>query len=233
MRISHSHEFLFFSNPKTGSESVRELLDPYSDIKGTQFWNLTPDHPFYSHISQAETKALFLERGWDFDSYFKFTFVRNPWARLVSLYEMIYGGRGRRLGFAGRLDRGARALLGLHPSVSGFRRWLPRTRPDGPGGGGPPDQRWQVYGTYSIRSYVSDSHGEILVDQIIRLEDIDEDLPVLLREIGLADAAKMLIPRKNIRRHAPYRDYYDDRCRELVRERYAYDIETFGYRFDG
>ncbi len=54
MRISHRHRFVFFSNPKTGSESVRSLLDPYSDICGVPMWEMTAENPFYSHISPRE-----------------------------------------------------------------------------------------------------------------------------------------------------------------------------------
>ena len=33
MQISHRYQFIFFSNPKTGSETVRKILEPYSDEK--------------------------------------------------------------------------------------------------------------------------------------------------------------------------------------------------------
>ena len=231
MRISHRHKFIFFSNPKTGSESVRKLLDPYADIRGVPFWETSPAMPFYAHISPREVRDLFVQRGWDYDSYFKFTFIRNPWARLVSLYEMIYGAKKRKKGVVASVSGFLRNLRGHHPSPAGFRKWIKTVRPDGVGGGGPANQRWQRYGTYSILAYAGDDGGGMLVDKVIRLEDITNELIPLLERIGVPNAGSLAIPRVNVRKHSPYIAYYDDECADLVRRNYAYDIETFGYRF--
>src|SRR5690606_27928408 len=118
MQISHRYKFIFFSFPKTGSESVRELLDPYSDIRGIPYWNISEENPFYSHISPAEVKAIFQKNGWDYDEYFKFTFVRNPWARLVSLYNMIYFTKP-----ADSFYSKLKTVL-LKPKPPSFRDWL-------------------------------------------------------------------------------------------------------------
>lgn len=229
MRISHRHHFIFFSNPKTGSESVRSLLDPYSDIRGVPMWEMDGSNPFYSHIRPVEVRDEFRTRDWDFDAYFKFSFVRNPWARLVSLYRMIFeGSPGRAAGMRRRLARG----VGLHPSPAGFRRWVRTVQTDGPGGGGPPDQRWQVYGTYSARAYFGDEEGRFLVDRIIRLEDMDRDLPETLARIGLPGGDRVSIPKVNVR-GGDHRPYYDEATASYVGRMYADDIERFGYSFDG
>ncbi|MDD4955629.1 MAG: sulfotransferase family 2 domain-containing protein [Candidatus Omnitrophica bacterium] len=81
MRISHKYKFIFFSNPRTGSESVRKALDPFSDI-----FSSVNDPVYNNHITPEELKNHFLKMGWDWDKYFKFCFVRNPWDRLVSIY---------------------------------------------------------------------------------------------------------------------------------------------------
>lgn len=229
MLVSHDHRFIFFSNPKTGSESVRELLASYADVEGIPMWEASDEHPYYSHIRPVEVREIFRERGHDFGDYFRFTFVRNPWSRLVSLYEMIY--EHRRYGVTGRIPAFLRDLLGIHTSPSAFRRWLRSVRPDGSGGGGPEDQRWKVYGTYSLRSFAGDEDGNLLVDEVLRLEDIETALPATLREIGLEEVAEKQIPRANTRRHPPHPEYYDEATVDLVRRRYAYEIERFGYGF--
>ena len=226
MLISHRYKFIFFSFPKTGSESVRKLLDPFSDIRGIPFWKTNQDEPFYSHISPLEVENIFKTKGWRYDEYYKFTFVRNPWARLVSLYNMIYFTR-KPSTFVGKIKSMIRKT-----SVPSFKEWLYQTKPGGEGAGGPPDQRWQVYGSYSIANYILDESGNELVNEVIKLEDIDQKLPELLERLNIPDSKRLEIPHINKRTAKNYSNYYDDESNELVFERYKYDIDRFHYRFD-
>ena len=77
MRISHKLKFIFFSIPRTASESIRSALDPYSDIKSE------PKGLYHNHITALALRNHFNEMGWVWDDYFKFAFVRNPWDRFV------------------------------------------------------------------------------------------------------------------------------------------------------
>ena len=64
MRISHQHKFILFCNPKTGSDSLREMFDPYSDVRVlNNFKNQSEKQPFYTHISPQETKLIFQNLG--------------------------------------------------------------------------------------------------------------------------------------------------------------------------
>jgi len=202
---------VFFANPKTGSASVRAFLDPISDVGGRDFPDTTPDFPFYSHMRPIEARAAFDERGWPFDNYYRFTFVRDPWRRMISLYRMI-----RR----------------LQPSFpTSFAQWLHQTRTDGVGGGGSDAARWRKYGTYSLSSYAGDGAGKLLVDDVFRLEDV-ADVPRRLRERGLPLLDSADIPHLGAGApQPPLKQYYTRELIDLVARRYAEDIARFGYSY--
>ena len=213
MRISHRHKFVFFSSPKTGSESIRALLDPLSDVRDVQFPQASEASPFYSHIRPTEARAAFARFGWPYDDYYRFVFVRNPWKRMVSLYLMV-----RR----------------LFPQYGGtFADWLRAAQPDGPGGGGPDRARWLKYGTYSLDAYAGDGNGRLLVDEVFRLEDVAE-VPERLRARGIPLAADAAVPWTNRTRAATdLSQLYTPELIALVGERYAKEIADFGYEYPG
>lgn len=213
MRISHQYKFIFFANPKTGSSSVRQFLNPYTDVKAVKnYLERTPENPFYPHITPQETRALFENFGWDFYSYHRFVFVRNPWARLVSLYEHVMREPTNQMPFA---------------------EWLYTIQPTGKGGGGEDHQRWRKYGAYSIEHYIKDDKGNILVDKVIRLEDIQEKLKPFLAALGLPNVMEAEINHSNKRKKPKhYSSYYTEETKAYVRDLYRYDIVNYGYTFE-
>ena len=60
MRISHAGRFVFYSIPKTGSESVRRWLDPVSDEVIGTFRQVCDDRPFYSHMRPVEVHEVLI-----------------------------------------------------------------------------------------------------------------------------------------------------------------------------
>ena len=87
MRISHKYKFIFLATPRTGSSTVRNVLNQYSDIQSVHISEVNEANPFYHHISALELKEIFEQKGWNWDEYFKFCFVRNPFDRVASLYH--------------------------------------------------------------------------------------------------------------------------------------------------
>lgn len=222
MRISHNLRFVFFANPKTGSRTVRKLLDDHAEIHGRQADDITPDFPFYNHMRPIDLRPVFRARGWDFDGYYKFTVVRNPWARAVSLFEMVAYRDG------GWLSR-FRTEAMRH---EGFREWVRSLEPDGRGAADT-DGGYSVrrYGAYTFLGFAGDGEGNVLVDKVLRLEDLDTELPALLERLDIP-APESLPHIGRGRYRGNHRAYYDDATRDLIGELYADDVERFGYTFE-
>lgn len=201
MRISHKFKFIFISKPRCASESIRKALDAYSDISS----NGDPSSPFYHHTTLSRMRALFREKGWDFDGYFKFTTLRNPWDMIVSLY------------FYARTDR------------NGIEFWQrsPGYQPDQP----MPFKQWLLTGKpggfYTLKNFAFDQDGTNLADDVIRVETMEKDLPYVENKLGFKLAVRM----SNKTKHRHYAEYYDEESVEIVRNRFAHDIEFGHYEF--
>ena len=157
-RISHKHKFIFFAFPKTGSESIRKILDPYSDIKAVVKSKITKENPFYTHITPEETRNIFQEKGWNYNEYFKFVCVRNPFSRLISLYHMTFKGK----------------------AAPSFSNWILNLKPHSKERG-----NWFLNGQLSFHDYITDNSNSILVDKVIKLEEIDRELPKVLKQLNI------------------------------------------------
>ncbi|MCF8069993.1 MAG: sulfotransferase family protein [Desulfobacterales bacterium] len=230
MRFSHKYKFIFFANPKSGSTTVRQLLNPYSDISTLAKNEVTPENPFHAHMRPEEAKIEFEKKGWDYDAYFKFTTVRNPWARLVSLYEMIYTPTVR------RKDRSVATKLKHkfdYLTRPTFKKWLFKVKPNGFGAGDKrrPRAMWRIHGSYSILAFIKDKDDNILVDEVVKLEELSSRLPLVFEKINLPDREKLLITKKNTGNYRSYVEYYDDESIEYVLQNYKYDIDEFNYHF--
>lgn len=213
MRISHANRMVYFSIPKTGSESIRHYLDTVSDEEIRKFPDVTRDHPFYSHMRPLEAKAVFDQRGWDFFSFFRFATIRNPWARIASLYKMMQRNKAFR------------------SSRTTFSDWVSALDPDGKPRAGI-QEKWYAHGVMRMTDFLSGNDGTLLVDRVFRVED---QLPLLQDEVARRVRGEVLnTPPRHINR-APrsydWRQMYSDRDRERVAALYASDIRTFGYEF--
>lgn len=214
MIICHSRKFIFFSNPKTGSETLRACLAPFAEEGVAPNWrSRTAATPFYPHMSPAEAHAEFRRRGWDWNGYERITCLRDPYARLVSLYRMIVAVDG--------IWRRSRRLGLPNPS---FARWLRRSRPDGRGGGGRAHQRWRRYGAWSGRTWCRDSDGRMAIDTLLRLENIDAEFQPLARRLGLGSGP---LPVVNSRPPVNLSGWYSPELSRLVASRYAWDLAHY------
>tara|TARA_Y100000004_G_C8953310_1_gene429602 strand:+ start:810 stop:1376 length:567 start_codon:yes stop_codon:yes gene_type:complete len=186
---------------------MRSVLAPFADINCNNFQD--DIHSFYHrkwHIKPKDLKKHFDEKKWDWANYFKFTFARNPWDRLVSSFNY-----GRKV--IHRQDK-------YEISHSGYERYKKRENDFG---------LWlSNFPNKPVLNFLSDDCGILMVDFIGKTENLQEDFNIICDKVGIPHQQ---LPRKNTTQHKHYTEYYNDETKQIVAERFARDIEYFNYKF--
>ena len=199
--VSNKYRFIFIHIPKTGGTSLAEPC--YQDGKGV----LTGLLGETDYIQAGHIRAVGLKErmGEHWDMYFKFAFVRNPWDRMVSLYHYFLQEPEKRASELGRRIA----------ACDGFTAFCSRLE----------DLELDAHFDEQI-SYLIDFHGNLLVDYIGRFETLDQDYANICSRLALP-VAKLPHYRKSSHQH--YLQYYNERSKNIVAERYRNDIAAFNY----
>lgn len=226
--ISHNHECIFVHVPKTGGQSVETVfLELHGLTWATREPLLMRPNPdpakgpaHLAHLKAREYVDLGYVDAATFDRYFKFSFVRNPWDRLVSEYRYL------------RLDGKTPFSFFVNESLAKTDEYSDIARHVCP----------QI-------DFLTDAQGKLIVDFVGRFETFADDFDVVARRLGLGgvalphqNASRGRTPSRLRRLFAgtggkdkrrPYQHYYDDELRDRVTGFYSRDIERFGYSFEG
>jgi len=216
--VSHVYRTIFVHIPKTAGTSVEAVLGMHGDkhdIGIRPYFNQQVDHEHLygrdlQHLSAAELRHLLREDG-VFDRYFKFSIVRNPWDRLVSVlaWSDQKWAKGQQLSGV-EFETVLRKLHGLF--IASQEAGRPMSVP--------PHLRPQS-------SFLLDESRGSLVDFVARYERLSLDWDFICERIGICTA----LPLRMRSYHRSYQDYYTADSRAWVAEIYAQDIEAFGYAF--
>jgi hypothetical protein len=156
MRISHENKWIFFATPRSGSTTATAALDKYSDIASVNISERKKyNNPFYRHMTAKEAQEIFIQKKWQFDEYFKFAGVRNPWDRAVSLYQ--------------------HAVQILRMRVPAFKTWALELEP----------QNRNPLMFDGVLNRYSDENNQYCLQYIIRFENLQEDFNVACDKIGI------------------------------------------------
>jgi len=162
--------------------------------------------PVKHHLTAKEVIAKIGKEKWN--TAYKFTFVRNPWDKVVSLYE-----------YRRKKDKTKIASRNIP-----FTDWVNLTL----------GEQSDSYYYNNIKSFqpqvewLKDDEGIIGIDFIGKFESIRTDFEQIRQTIGTSEE----LPHLNATKRSDYRDYYTDKTRQIVADWYREDIEAFGYNFD-
>jgi hypothetical protein len=150
--------------------------------------------------------------GAEFKNFFKFTFVRNPWDRLVSAFFFLKAG-----GYYERDRKWAERHLSDFDDFDEFvRRWVTRER----------IWWWKHFKPQSW--FILSPFGGPEIDFLGYFENLDQDYELVRKAIGVGGPLKTLNVSKA---RAPYQEYYTKHTRQIVSDVYREDIRQFGYAF--
>ncbi len=155
-------------------------------------------HPLKTHANPRNGDRVNREQ---VKNYFKFTVVRNPWARAFSWYQNV------------KKDAEHQRLLGVDAAID-FTSFL---------------SRFLGHGYLKPQAHwLKDFKGNIAMDFICRFEQLHQDFDEACRLMGVP---RVHLPHtlKGSGKH--YADYYDDEAKTLADAAYADEAERFGYRF--
>ena len=144
------------------------------------------------------------------EGYLKFSFVRNPWDRAVSAFHYMQKGG------AGKQNK---------EDYRDFKKYFI------------PSKSFEEFIKSNLFNIIVDTqqHFQAMtyyldgnLDFIGRFENLQEDFNTMCNKIGIP---KQKLPHENKTNHKHYTQYYDDETRQIVGEKYAKDVEAFGYKF--
>jgi hypothetical protein len=232
--ICHAYRCLFVHVPKTGGMSIEDV---FVRLVGLTWPNRAPllllgnddpglGPPRLAHLKAGEYVARGHLAAEQFATYFKFSFVRNPWDRIVSEYK--YRGYPVKIDF--------KTYLFKHLPAPGWTDTYCHIIPQ--------------------HDFLYDEAGKLLVDFVGRYESLQADFDKVCARVGIPPTPLPRVNRsmeearldtfrelrKQLRRaiwsrerkhtFPHYTEYYDDESREFVGRLFGKDLEAFNYAFD-
>ncbi|KQZ01358.1 hypothetical protein ASD45_11220 [Pseudolabrys sp. Root1462] len=218
------HRLIYVCVPKSASTSIKIAL---SALQGeTVAANLAHKRRYSSLRSPSQVGVSGFYRLAMDPATLCFTFVRNPYARLVSTWAdkfrdkpLVPGDRfiDRYLRHRSVADRAQPIGLDRTLSFARFVMFAIETLDDRP------DPHWQ------LQSKLTGVAG-LPLDLVGKVENFAQDFRLVLNHAGGTAAQRLLtLPVSNVSQHGPWRGFYTAELAERVHRAYSDDFFRFGY----
>ena len=213
--LSHKKKFVWYRVPKACSRTILYFLDQ----------NRCIDFGWPPGYRTVKEEGYNTEYNTLWDDYFQFAFVRNPFSRLLSAYLDKVQNQND-IPFYDQ-------FIGL--SFKGFLKKISQLDLD--------KVRSDCNTFNLIDKHVAPQNLIIPLEKLSfigKQESFETDFRFICDKIGLDYNFNYVTAHKqpgsdpeklNTTKHKHYTEYYDDETREIVAEKYAKDIEHFGYKF--
>jgi chondroitin 4-sulfotransferase 11 len=188
--ISDKHKVAFLHVPKCAGTSIESYLRDFEfHIK---------DHYHTTHRELLENDK--------YKNYYKFSFTRNPYDKMVSEFKW----------YTDQSNKWNSPHCKKYYKDVDFKTFVNKFLTLHPG------DPYHLYSQYSILTPLKG------IDFIGRFESLQEDFDTVCDKIGIPQQE---LPNKYKSKHKHYTEYYDDETRQVVSEKYVRDVEYFNYKF--
>ena len=215
------HKWIFIAIPKTGTTSIRTQLrqigkplipNPHLNILqvrdaiGIFFLkkNLATNKSFPS-VEVKTYSQIKIDSASFFSNAFKFSSVRNPWERAVSLFFRKEGVQEQQnLSFDQFIENH------LYASDTCVHPTLHKNQLD----------------------WICDDSGKILLDYIFKLENFSNAIKdIFERTNGLIRLENTVANKNESSKSSEYRNLYSEKTKKMIAKRFEKDIDTFCFTF--
>lgn len=213
--ISAQKRFLFIHVPKTGGNSIQNILRSYSEDEivtlakhqdgierfevRNRKYNITKHSTLSHYKSVLDSKT--------YHSLFKFATIRNPWDMMISYYFSP----NRAIKEWNRED-----FVALVDSVPTLRHFICERSFS--------ERASEKIGKKTIKQKLGKN-----IDFLIRFERLGADFEAVCKKLNISCSR---LPKRNSSNRSHYSTYYDEELKELVRIKFNEEIIIGNYTFE-
>ena len=221
MRIDTNNKIIYFANPKTGSTSLRKMMDKYCDFSIIK--QLNNNNMYYDHCNMSKYNTFFrilnkqTKSNIYLSEYFSFTTIRNPWDRAVSAFKYQ------------KCDKDGYPFY--HPNYDKntenqytFNDFLKKMHDK---------DYWCGIDVPNAKYFCFDENNNQLITKIYQIETLTKEmLENDIKKYNGKHYDVSEIPHLNMTKKMDYRTYYTEQWMiDIVRKVYKKDIELGNYKF--